>query len=148
MISRIPGTLSIAVLILSCFSAAAQSQNDPPGKMVLLPGYQHERLAGIDTLVGRIWKDNGLSIRYDIGALAGNQISNNPNLQWSREQMVSGKRMQVGMTKNRLLIIVFSAPVAAAPAISRDSPANFYATVTSDEDIADMILMVMTYMPS
>src|SRR6185436_1016690 len=133
----------IATLVLCSLSGMAQNQAGPPGGITLLPGYQHERLRGADSVVGRIWKDQGLSIRYDIGGLAGNRVTGNPNLQWSKEKIVSGNRVQMALTKDRTLIVVFSS-VAPGPRGVPGSmlPANFYATVSNEEDIADMLFMV------
>jgi hypothetical protein len=139
----------IAILLLCSLSVAAQTPVVPPGKIVLLPGYQHERVpTPRDSRNGRIWKDQGLSISYQIGGQAGNRVTGNPNLQWSKEQTVAGNRVQIGMTRDRMLIVVFSslAPPQGGP--SSVLPANFYATVNSDEDIADMLFMVMTYNPN
>jgi hypothetical protein len=122
----------------------AQNQSGPPGNIVLLPGYQHEPLRGNDTQIGRIWKNRGLSIEYDIGGLAPDRIDPSPNLQWLKEQIVLGKRVQMGLTKGRLLMVVFSS--AGVTSRGRSGPnAAFSGTVNSDEDIADMMFMVMTY---
>src|SRR5262245_31717799 len=135
----------IGVVALCCCSAA-QNQADPPGNIVLLPGYQHEPLRGNDSQIGRIWRDRGLSIEYDIGRLAPNRIDRSPNLQWLKEQIVAGKRVQVGLSKDRLLMVVFSSDgVTPRGGSGPTLPAAFTGKVGSDEDIADMMFMVMTY---
>jgi hypothetical protein len=105
--------------------------------MTLLPGYQHERLQGIDTSVGRIWKKDGLEIHYDIGRLAGNYAQSREKdkdkLEWFKEQAVGGRNVQIALTKDRVLTITVA------------GFANFYGTVKSEGDLADMLLMVLTY---
>src|SRR5437762_1753735 len=106
--------LFVCVLVIFVFcslSVVAQNQTVPPGGIVLLPGYQHERVpTPRDSRNGRIWKDQGLSISYQTGGMAGNRVTGNPNLQWSKEQTVVGNRLQIGLTRERMLIVVFSSP--------------------------------------
>src|SRR5262245_14582093 len=98
---------SIALwLSMGCLcQGTTQAQSaEPPGGMLLLPGYEHERQRGIDTLVGRIWKKDGLVIHYDIGRLAGNyaQSRGKDNPAWSKEQTVGGRKVQVCLTRDRV----------------------------------------------
>jgi len=78
--------LTLGVLILFAALVAVSSAADgthahspqlPPLKgespVTLLAGYQHRSERGIDSKVGRIWKDNGPSIDYEIGLFASNQ---------------------------------------------------------------------------
>ena len=143
-IARTLTLVLIAALALCSLTCAAQSPADFPGKIVLLSGYQHEARLGNDSRIGRIWKDKGLSISYDIGGLAPDRISGS-NLQWSKEQIVDDSRVQIGLTKNRLLIVVFAGLRRGGRSVPN---ASFEATVRSDEDIADMMFMVMTYTPN
>jgi hypothetical protein len=67
--------LAISILLFSSVAFAATTQKDPPpGNIKLLPGYQHKTLQGIDTRVGKIWKEGGLEIKYDIGSLVQRTI--------------------------------------------------------------------------
>src|SRR5689334_7695900 len=54
-------------------AASRGSASAPPGGMTLLPGYKHGRGSGLDTKVGRIWKDGRPTITYDIGDVAGDK---------------------------------------------------------------------------
>ena len=97
----------------------------------------------MDSSQGKIWKDQGLEIRYEGGIGAGNRVDrNSSNLAWSREQTTATNRIQVAMTKDRVLLITFS----PLPTV-RSSMLKFYATVRNEEDIADTLLMVMGYRP-
>jgi hypothetical protein len=118
-----------------CFGARAVADEPAPGGMKLLPGYEHTKRRGIDTEVGRIAKKDGLTIEYDIGGLAGNYAKNaakNKPL-WSRQQTVGKQKFDVCLDKERTLYVTV------------DGFANFYAKVKSDEDIADVLLMALTY---
>jgi hypothetical protein len=116
---------------------------NPPTGVVLLPGYQNERFMGADSSQGRIWKNQGLEIRYEGGMGAGNRVDRNAsNLAWSRDHTVGTSRAQVAMTRDRVLLITFSPlPTARGPML------NFYATIRSEEDIVDTLVMVMGYRP-
>jgi hypothetical protein len=133
------------------------AQDKTPGAIVLLSGYKHQKLQGNDSLPGRIWKDNGLEIEYDIGGLTGNfaeQVLSPTSPRkpaWSKEQIIRGMRVVTVLTTDRRLIVTFSAlPTGLGKGRPGgwDQPANFTAKVNSDEDIADMLLMIMTYDPA
>jgi len=131
--------VNLVIIVLSftravCQCAAAQA--DPPGNIRLLPGYEHQTLQGIDTQVGRIWKESGLLIHYDIGQVAGNfATAFRPDQRlWHKEQASETHRGQLTLTKDRMLCVTFP-----------DDVANFYAAVKTEEDIVDMLLMVLNY---
>jgi hypothetical protein len=114
-----------------------------PGGIVLLPGFEHRREPGIDSLPGSI--SNGqLRIRYDIGASAGDYAADARNVLWSREQTVSGASVKIVMTRDRQLIVTFLRNTRGA---SATHPANFIATIEKEQDVADMLLMVLSYGP-
>jgi hypothetical protein len=131
--------LAIAMLLVSSSSFASLAQRDlPPGRIKLLPGYQHKRLQGIDTRVGRIWKDGGLDIKYDIGFLAGDYADpkNMKEYTWFKQQSIGGHLVHCALDKSNTLVVSFP-----------DSSANFMAAVKSQGDVADMLLMILTYQP-
>jgi hypothetical protein len=117
---------------------APKSEQVGYGTLQLLPGYQHKEGNGIDTHAGRIWKKDGMEIHYDIGPLAGNYAKREKEkkdgkLLWHKEQTVGTRKMDVSLTKDRVLFVTL------------DGPVNFYATVKSDEDMADLLLMIASY---
>jgi hypothetical protein len=130
---------------LFILSASAQDQmlkqtpksSPPPGGIRLLTGYVHIQDRGIDTRVGRIRKEGGLDIRYDIGPLAGEYVnrclSNNTCL-WYKEQQLRGGLVKVALRNDGIIFATFPTTTA-----------NFYALVRSQEDIADFLLMILTY---
>ncbi len=132
------------LLALFYFSLPCALADDPaspaPGNIKLLTGYVHEKLQGVDTLVGKISKPDGLTIQYDIGYFAGNhaaaQEKEKEKILWSKDQLIAGHPVKIVLTKDRTLYITFP-----------DSTANFFAKIRSDEDLADMMLMILTYEP-
>ena len=53
---------------------------------------------------------------------------------WRTEQVIGGERVVCIYTKSNELLIAFPGELA-----------NFYATVRNQRDVADMMLMVLTY---
>ena len=142
--------LSIAALFLasSGLFVGAQTSVEVPGGITLLPGYQHERGRGADSRVGRISHPRGFEIRYDIGAMAGNYATNPRDRQWLKEQVLRPNRVHVAMSTNRVLTVSFSAMTPGPRGPGNPLPANFFATIKTDEDIADMLLMTLSYKPN
>jgi len=127
------GTLCIAS------GRAADVAAPAPGDIKLLPGYRHEAERGKDTLIGKVWKEGGLTFRYDIGRGAGNAVNAHAknDLLWCKEQVVQGRQLLLGFSKDRTLYVTFP-----------QTSANFSGKVASDEDLADMLLMCLTYAPA
>jgi hypothetical protein len=128
-------------VVTDCNERGERLVPDVPPGIVLLKDYQHERCMGRDSSKGRIWKNQGLEIRYEGGLGTGNRVEQNrSNLVWSREHTTDTNRAQIAMTNSRELLVTFSAlPGFRTPML------NFYATIRSEEDIADALLMVMGY---
>ncbi|MCE9528602.1 MAG: hypothetical protein K8R36_21365 [Planctomycetales bacterium] len=132
--------LIAAVGMLSAASVlAAEPANAAPGGMKLMSGYRHKRLQGKDTRVGEISKEGGLSIKYDIGRLAGNYAKSRAKEEtlWRKEQVLGGRPVHLAFAKDRTLYITLP-----------EANANFYATTKSEEEIADILLMVLSYSPT
>ena len=129
---------SLPSLVLLVAALGASGSEEPPGSMKLLPGYTARRLQGIDTRVGIVRREDGLTISYDIGKLAGNQAKGLKDEQvlWRKEQTMNGRLVQAALAKDRTLYVTFP-----------EDMANFYGKVATDEDVADFLLMVLTYAP-
>ncbi len=113
----------------------------PPGSINLVDGYIHTKKQGIDTAVGEISKSNHLKINYDIGFLASNYASRiyndlGENVAWYKLQKVNDMTLYLIRGKDGTIVATFP-----------ETCANFYAKTTSDEEVADFILMIMTYKP-
>ena len=92
----------IAILFALVFIPLKSSADSPPGSIRLLTNYKHkfDEFESTDTRIGKIWKDDGITIYYDIDELAGEWA--NPKKQaeylWYKEQVI-GK--QIVRTINR-----------------------------------------------
>ena len=137
-------------LIALAFSASAQNtktlilpkptptpSDPPPGNIELFDGYTHIRRQGIDSSVGEISKPNGITIRYDIGRMAGlfagRCMATNECL-WYKGQKINGREVWLSLTKDGRIYATFPKEYA-----------NFWADTKSQEDIADFLIMILTY---
>jgi len=131
-----------AYFILSASAQDKKTRNlpklsPPPGGIKLLDGYVHIKEQGIDTWFGRIKKEGGLNITYDIGRLAGEYVIlclRDRTCAWYKEQQLKGGLVKIALTKDGRIIATFP-----------KTTANFIAEVESQEDIADFLIMILTY---
>ena len=144
--------LLCAAVCLACLSNVdlASAGDDGLGGIRLLPGYKHEKLKGIDSIVGRIVKQNGLTIQYEIGGIPegrlrfGGSFTDRPKLtpkkqlKWYREQMVKGQPVHIAYLKNNTLLVSY-------PKSIPKKGINFYAKVNSTEEMVDVLLMLLTF---
>ena len=136
--------VSVLVAASSGLTPSRATEPDPvPGAMKLLPGYKHTKDPGDADPTGNIWKERGLDIYYDIGGGGSATAARKAKALWYREEVVNGRVVQFALvefpSKKRELYI--SVPEGS------DRFANFHAKVRSEEDVADMLLMVLTYTP-
>jgi len=132
---------TLSFLFLAVAGAIAQ-ETPPPGSMKLLPGYHHQRQQGIDSTVGTIWKQSGLKIEYDIGEMAGNYAECTScgwttGEVWRKKQTVGERKIVLVFTSKKMLVVSFP-----------ESHANFYAIIQSQDEMADMLLMLFTFSPT
>ena len=140
-------TLLTLSLVLCSSLAMAQEGRPAPGAIKLLPGYVHEPKQGFDSIVGTISKKGGLEINYDIGRVAkpgglalGGDFSDRPKLtpketlQWYKEQVVQGQEVHLAYGKDNLLQVSYPA-----------HGVNFSAKVTKPEDLADALLIILSF---
>lgn len=109
----------------------------PPGKMKLLPGYEHTEGCGIDTRAGTIKKIGGIEISYDIGQMAGNFASRHEiidNALWVRRESIRDDTVLIVLTNDNRIYATY-----------HKASANFYAHVGSQSNIDDFINMVLTF---
>ena len=135
IVALVIGSLSLAL-------RAASGDDPPPGSIKLLNGFKHQKLQGIDSRVGKIWQENGISIQYDIGRMSGNYAKQHREYQadqllWAKQQTWHNERMELVLKKNRELYVSFP-----------EHSANFYGKVQTEEDLVDALLMVLTYLPA
>jgi hypothetical protein len=152
--------LVLSVLCLSCIAApSVTAQTRTFGDIRLLEGYKYSHGSGVDALDGTIEKDSGLTIHFESGPSQGYWADPKDKRKyiWYREQVVNGQRVMLGLAeagvlnpwkpdkprsrrKIRVLMITFP-----EPGLNSWAATNFWAEVISDEEIADMILMVLTF---
>ena len=138
-------SLAIVALVVGSLSVvlrAASADDPPPGSITLLDGFKHQKLQGIDTRVGKIWKDGGITIQYDIGRLSGNYAKQQREYQadqllWAKQQTWHGQPVELVMMKDRQLYVSFP-----------ERHANFYGKIPKEEDLVAALLMVLTYLPA
>jgi hypothetical protein len=145
-----PDKLAEVKGLLGAAPAAGQPKNASPpvpGGMRLLPGYTHKPLQGIDSVVGRIVKDDGWIISYEIGRVSkpgkpqmGGDFSDRAKLmpktkvRWYREQTINGQPVHLALSKTDTLLVSFPA-----------KGMNFHTTIRSSEQLVDAMLMILTY---
>lgn len=118
-----------------------------PGGMRLLPGYKHLPLQGIDSVIGRIERNGGLQISYEIGHVQapgeprlGGSFSNRAKLspghetRWYREQTVDGQPVHIAFRKDDILLVSYP-----------DSGMNLATQVADAGEMAEALLMILTY---
>lgn len=141
------------VILVVCTSIVSLSQtktlvlpkptpSPPPGNIQLVENYVHEPRQGIDAAVGSFKRSDGFVIDYLIGSNVENtayhrlQLDKN-NVLWFKQQWI----------KNDVVdLVLFTDGELRASFIK--SKANFIAKTKNNGDIADFLLMIMTYTPS
>ena len=140
-------TLLTSWLTGLCLAQSNQVANLGAGTVVLLAGYKHQALRGTDSIPGTITGPNGkFIIHYDIGPMAGAQMgpSRKKECSWYREQLINGCKACLGITTTKG-VRSMTVTIYESAAISRISPANFYAKIQKPEDLADMLLILSTF---
>jgi hypothetical protein len=130
---------------LICVFTLATGQEKPPSKeeskmrspIRLLPGYKVQVQPGIDTGGARFWKEGGLDMHFSTGTYEFKEADSIPanQVQWRVEQIVNGNHITCVFTKSQEFIVtVNELPVS-----------NFDAKIRSQQELAEMLLMVLTY---
>lgn len=133
----------IIVVVSNCRAsgkgALAGEQNGWP--VQLLPGFKWTFIRGIDSGGGMISNKDGLNIEVEFCCGFANEAEevSKKLVLWREEQTVNGERVLVVFTKSRELIASF--PIGTARAT------NFRAKIHNQKEMAETLLMVMTYRP-
>ena len=145
MLRRIGLTTLLMLVAIGCQASAkgsvTEQQNGNQSPVHLLPGFKWTLIPGIDSGGGTISNNDGLKIEVGLCcgfAIEADEVSKNMVL-WHDEQIVNGERVLLVFTKSKELIISF--PISTARAI------NFRAKIRSQKELAEMLLMVLTYQP-
>lgn len=143
------------------FAHTARADDSPYGNLKLLSGYKYKRSRTFDTVNGLVYKEGGLQIEFESGT--GEGYAADPKRKekylWFRQQQINGRVVFValaspgegivwepkewrGSTHRRILIVTFPGDMSPLDA------ANFYAEILDDQEIADVLLMVLTFDPT
>ncbi|MBA4186896.1 MAG: hypothetical protein C0467_02640 [Planctomycetaceae bacterium] len=150
MVPNLRTVLAGCLLTVGLFSVTAAAQDpkkkddkgDPAVKVALtqtsavqlLPDYTQRTKKGTDSAVGELVRKDGLTISYDIGWYGAQTLE---NTLWSKEQMLFGKKVKIVFSKQKELLVVVGA--------GEKVHASFYSKVKSEEDVAEILLIVLSY---
>jgi hypothetical protein len=131
------------------------------GGIQLLDGYSAKRGSAIDAVAWTIEGKNGLKIHFESGPSEGLGVDpkDRPKYEWYREQRVNRRKVFIALIKpgvktdpdldaernlppGNILLVTF--PLEG----SKDHAANFAAKVASSGEMADVLLMALTFDPS
>ena len=143
--------LSVGVLVFAQLTPEGNTkQSHGPGNLKVLDGYQHVPLRGIDSIVGKIQHKDGFEIFYEKGRVVkpgaprlGGDFSNaaarlknsqNKNIEWSAQQKIGDQPVDLVLLKDGRLVASFP-----------EAGINFTAKTKTKAQVADVLVMVMTY---
>lgn len=141
--------LLVLLAALVALSPANAQTALPSGlEIELLPGYVHQPLQGIDSIVGKLSKKGGPEVLYEIGRLPKpgaprlggdftNQAEQLPAAQtlWRKKQKVAGREVHVAYGKDQRLVISTAFKTIGV---------NFSSEAKTPEDVAEVLLMILT----
>ena len=113
-------------------------------------GYTNKRTGTKDSERGELSNPiRNLIIYYDIGAMAGTHMNSQrtPECLWYQEYSINNRKIFSGIRnregKRQLIITITQEPINGAFWF----PANFWADINKDEDIAEVLLTALSYLP-
>jgi hypothetical protein len=141
--------LALSMLGATVPHAAGQTPLPRGLEITLLPGYTHQPLRGIDSIVGRIGKKDGLQITYTMGRIpekGGRRTSGHfvnaalslpeKDRLWLKEQQVGGRKIYAVFSKEYGLMV---SSVSATEGVNFTAPA-----AKAPGEIADVLLIALT----
>ena len=141
--------LCLMFLLVSSL-AFAEETNLGVGSINLPSGYVEHRTGTKDSRMGEIANQDGsLVIHYDIGAMAGTHMhaGRKGECTWYQEQTINGRNIAAGTVEKEgteeLIITMTGHDTTDAWTL----PANFWATITDSQDVANVLLIVLSYQP-
>jgi hypothetical protein len=135
------GLLLLVFTVSSVSNAHNQDRTNSNAKMFplqLLPGYKVFSGSGIDSSSAKIWRDGSVTIELSQGLYVGVDVDSirKEDVAWREEQIVNGERVICVYTKSNEFVV--SIPRLAV---------NFRGHIQNQQEIAEMLLMVLTYEP-
>lgn len=105
--------------------------------VLLLEGYKYQRTGvGLEGgKSGKIWKDGGVTIDYDEGIYNENEAAavKPKEILWRNTQFINNRRLECVYTKSHEFVATLQAST------------NFSAKIRNQQELADMLLMVVTF---
>jgi hypothetical protein len=142
--------------------ARPSSPREPVRWIKLLDGYSVVSDSAVDAVVWNIEKKGGLSVQLEAGPSEG--FSADPNqarsYAWFKVQTINGYRARFAMVRSGLRthweppgdrrlppgnVLLVTFPLGGEES---SYTANFTAKIANDEELADALLMIMTFDPS
>lgn len=153
-------SIAVVLLIVSIFYSDARANDEPYGGVKLLAGYSYQRSNAFDTINGVIFKKGGLRIEFESGISEGFAVEEKHKSKyiWFREQVINGHKFRFALAKyspaipwtpetgwrsKERTVLMVTVPGKFGPL----DAANFYGEVVGESEIADMLLMVLTFDP-
>lgn len=142
--------VTLTCLLTAVAAIPARGETPMPSglSIELVQGYTHQPLQGIDSVVGKFAKKDGLTISYEIGGVVppggprfGGSYSDYAQAmpaeqrQWLKEHKINGRKVTVAYSKEQQLIVSTQFEKVGI---------NFHAPAKSPEEIADVLLMALS----
>jgi hypothetical protein len=150
-------SLTLLAALFLALPGLSFGQTAPPGNLRLLEGYSIRRTLALDTMNATIEGKSGLRIEFEAGFSEGPlvQPERKATYEWYREQVVDGHQVYLALVggsanpkmrgkstcRGRLEV---SYPLVEG---SKYATANFSAVVRNPQDLADALLMILTFDP-
>jgi hypothetical protein len=150
----------LLALILILLLPTQLLASDHYGGIRLLDGYKIKKGWAVDAATWTIYKEGGLTIDFEAGMNEGLWAypKEKEKYAWYREQNVNGHKVMLALIKpglktvwepdnprspelGNILLVTF--PLG----IQSDNTANFKAEILNDGELADALLMILTFNP-
>jgi hypothetical protein len=148
----------LALIAISSVAAQLPAAETRFSAIKLLDGYSAKQDKSVDASAWTITGKSGLIIHFEAGPSEGLavDVKDKDKYEWYREQTVAGEKVYValrkldpktdsGLNAERKIpaakVLIVSFPLGG----SRSHAANFTAKVANSEEIADVLLMALTF---
>lgn len=153
--------IAICLFVYS-FSSNNVSAQSTYGNIKLLPGYKYKKEDGMGVLssTGTIYRDSGLKIEFEEGLSQGYAVDkvDTAKYLWFKEQTINGQKVRLAFIKKGIKtgwepdkprnsavgnILLVTYPLSD----QLDHAINFRAEILTEEEMADALLMILTFNP-
>jgi hypothetical protein len=155
----------LLAMVAGCSALAAQAPAHPPtfGGIHLLEGYSAERRWAVDVAAWQIKGPHGFVINFEAGDGSWVDPKDAAQYAWFRETAIRGHRVRVALVKPGLKtqweperdrglppgnILLVTYVLWTATKQYPEHAENFSAKIANPEELADALLMILTFDPS